>query len=329
VPSGGDDGSAPLTARFEAALPEHRPEILRALTDPVAVEHFAAQRHGVAWKPRFDVAIPELAASALVLMVKDEGDIISQNLEHHHALGFRRFFLLDNASTDDTAARIASFRAAHGDALVFCAYDPIVGYYQQTKTNALRAFAQAYLLHEQPPLDWIFFVDADEFITCCAADGDRSRDAFRSTLADRDQKVMVFHWVQCASVKPIQSLTGDYKPQDVFDRRWHKLDPAVPKVSFRAGEGIGTTQGNHITAAYPYAIGQATVMAGAGFYLLHYPMRSIEQLRRKITNGGRAYEGIGSLADFGGHWKQYYSWLQERGDAVLLNLLLEHIKSCA
>jgi Glycosyl transferase family 2 len=317
-----------LIAQFEAAPAEHRPEILRAITDPIAAAHFVAQRHGTMWLPRFDLSIPELAACALVLMVKDENDIIRQNLEHHYNLGFRRFFVMDNSSTDGTSDRIAAFRVAHSEALVFYAYDQIVGYHQQTKMNAFQVFAQSYLVHEKPQLDWIFFVDADEFITCCSADIGQARDAFQGALADIDQKIMIFHWVQCASKAPIQALQGGYKPQDVFRHRWHKLDPAVPKVSFRSNHGIMTTQGNHTTTAYPYSVSQAKIMAEAGFYLLHYPMRSIEQLYQKIMNGGRAYQGIGSLSEFGGHWKTYYSWLQQSGKPVLLHLLRRHIKSC-
>ena len=320
--------STELYEQFEAAPSVHRPNMLRAITDPIAAAHFASQRPGPGWAPCFDLSIPELAACALVLMVKDESDIISQNLQHHYQLGFRRFFVLDNASTDGTAERIAAFRATHGDALVFYAYDQIVGYYQQTKMNALQAFAESYLSHETLRLDWIFFVDTDEFITCCSADTLRARAAFQAVLADADKKLMVFHWVQCASERPIETLQDAYSPQEVFPHRWRKLDPAVPKVSFRAHNGILTVQGNHTTSAYPYAVTQAAVMAEAGFYLLHYPMRSIEQLRKKILNGGRAYEGIDSLKGFGDHWKAYYGYLQQSGEPVLWNLLRRHIASC-
>ena len=320
--------STELYEQFEAAPSVHRPNMLRAITDPIAAAHFASQRPGPGWAPCFDLSIPELAACALVLMVKDESDIISQNLQHHYQLGFRRFFVLDNASTDGTAERIAAFRTAHGDALVFYAYDQIIGYYQQTKMSALQAFIESYLSHEILRLDWIFFVDADEFITCCSADTNRARAAFQAVLADADKKLMIFHWVQCASDRPIETLQDAYSPQKVFPYRWRRLDPSVPKVSFRAHNGIMTVQGNHTTSSYPYSVNQAVVMAEAGFYLLHYPMRSIEQLRKKITNGGRAYEGIDSLSGFGGHWRTYYSWLQQRGDAVLWNLLRKHIEGC-
>ena len=70
-------------------------------------------------------------------------------------------------------------------------------------------------------------------------------------------------------------------------------------------------------------------MAEASFYILHYPMRTISQLRKKIVNGGRAYEAAKELnPDFGGHWKTYYKWLQQHGDAVLFRLIREHITGC-
>ena len=263
-------------------------------------------------------------------MIKDEDDIIYENLEHHYRLGFRRFFVMDNASTDGTSGLVAAFRAARPDAVVFSCFDPVAGYYQEIKMNALQAFAQSYLAHEDLPVDWIFFVDADEFITCCSADTGRAKSAFQAVLADRDKKMMIFHWVQCASEQLITNLDVNYQPMATFSRRWRKLVPSVPKVAFRGNHDIQTTQGNHTPATYPFAINQSVVMAEAGFYVLHYPMRSVDQLRKKIVNGGRAYEACSKLrSDFGGHWKYYYGLYQQHGDATLSHLLREHIEGCA
>lgn len=315
-----------VTERFNTVPPDRRPDVLRSITDPIAAANFAAQRHSADWSPCFDVVIPELASCALMLLIKDESDIISQNLEHHYHLGFRYFFVMDNSSTDGTADLIAVFRAKHSDALVICVYDPVVAFYQQEKMNALQIFAQNYLVHDKP--DWIFFVDADEFITCCSARAEEAKAAFQAILTDSKRKLMIFHWVQCASDLPIESINGGYEPQAVFSNRWRELSPAVPKIAFRGNNGIMTTQGNHTTSAYPFSTDQAIVMSEVGFYILHYPMRSIRQLRQKIVNCGRSYEAYSGPNNFGDHWKTYYQWFQEHGESVLLRLLLEHIKSC-
>jgi hypothetical protein len=319
-----------MSDAFETASPEQRPHLLRSVTDPAAAAHFASQRHSADWQPCFDVCVPALETCALLMMVKDEADIIRQNLDHHYRLGFRRFFILDNASTDGTADHIEAFRAARPDAIVFCAYDPVTGYYQQTKMNALQVFAQSYLMHENRGLDWVFFVDADEFITCCSANMERARAAFQMALHDHHRKLLIFHWVQCASERPVVAVDQYLQLQTVFDRQWRALNPQVPKIAFRSNHTMMTTQGNHVPAIYPFVLDQAMVMAEAGFYLLHYPMWSIDQLRKKIVNGGRAYEAACGLdSGLGGHWKTYYRWFRKNGDAVLVHLLNEHIGSCA
>lgn len=53
-----------------------------------------------------------------VMMVRDEDHIVGDNLEHHHRVGFRKFVILNNLSTDQTAARIADFRARFPDSVV-------------------------------------------------------------------------------------------------------------------------------------------------------------------------------------------------------------------
>jgi len=320
--------SAELEAAFREASPESRPELLRGITDRQAASTYAAQRASGAWAPQFDLFVPALASCALLLMVKDEDDIIGENLEHHYRLGFRRFFILDNASTDQTAARIAAFRAGHADAGVFCAYDFIVGYYQEAKTRAMATFAEAYLASQHPGLDWIFYLDADEFITCCAADAPRAAAAFSGILADPACRVMVFHWVQCSSLRPLASIIGEYVPQRMFPQHWRALKPTVPKVAHRVRCGLQTIQGNHQTDRFDDDMTQAAVMAGCGFYLLHYPMRTVAQLRKKIVNGGRAYEAAPDLIGLGNHWKAYYQLYQRHGDAFLLRLLQEHVEAC-
>ncbi len=69
-------------------------------------------------------------------------------------------------------------------------------------------------------------------------------------------------------------------------------------------------------------------MAEAGFYLLHYSVRSIEHLRKKIVNGGLAYRDTSGLDGLGEHWKTNYQSLQNDGEAALLQLLERTINRC-
>ena len=173
-----------------------------------AQQRFDALRAGPFWHVRSDVTLPALRHAALLMLVKDEADILGLNLWHHYRLGFRRFFILDNNSTDGTAQEINLFRKDATQADVFYAKDYQKAYYQAAKMQALQQFAEAYLRHDANPPDWMFFVDADEFITCCHT-GLKPQEEFTRRLADSQARVLVFHWAQAALVTRVPPLQAD------------------------------------------------------------------------------------------------------------------------
>jgi len=93
-------------------------------------------------------------------MIKDEDDIIFENLVWHFCVGFRKFIIVDNNSTDKTRSLVEKFRTqVMGKATVIIVDDPIVEYIQsQVTTGAMRLANSIW-----PQVDWIFPVDADEF----------------------------------------------------------------------------------------------------------------------------------------------------------------------
>lgn len=80
----------------------------------------------------------------MMMMTKNEKDIIGQNLAHHYALGFRRFCIIDNASTDQTPHIIAKFRNEHPQARVAIINDAITGFYKYGKIIAAARFCEIY-----------------------------------------------------------------------------------------------------------------------------------------------------------------------------------------
>ncbi|MDD5125424.1 hypothetical protein, partial [Methylovulum sp.] len=66
---------------------------------------------------------------AYISMIKDEEDIIFYNLLWHYELGLRKFFLIDNLSTDKTLQRIKLFEKLFDDAEIFILHDPVIAHY--------------------------------------------------------------------------------------------------------------------------------------------------------------------------------------------------------
>ncbi len=322
---------ASVSTAFREADPAARATILGEMANHQAAAIYDTRRAEPGWRTQPPRRVGSLARAVLFVMAKDEADIIGQNLAHHHALGFRRFFVLDNASTDGTADVIAAFRAAHGDASVFYAYDFVTGHYQAAKMKALDAFMQSYLHYEDTQPEWLFFVDADEFITCGSVEHERSIESFNRILNDASKNLLVFHWVQCSSAEVIRSLPDRHDLFEAFPHSWPRMRAQVPKIAYRIGRGLSPIQGNHSVTAFPYDLSTVAVMAEVDFYLFHFPNRTVDQLRKKVVNANTALSATkdrDGLSGTASHWRVYYGWYREHGDAALERILAEHISGC-
>lgn len=313
---------------FNAATPRQRADLISEIASRRAADAFNRHRAGLDWVPQPPHAIPALAKAVLFLMVKDEAEIIGQNLAHHYALGFRRFFILDNASTDLTATIIADFRARHPDTGVFCAFDYVVGHYQAVKMKAMAGFMQTYLQYETVQPEWLFFVDADEFITC-AEPGTEAR--FAALLDDPACSLLVFHWAQCASPSVLETLEPGRDVFEAFPLVWPRMKVPVTKVAYRLNHGLEPIQGNHSVDSFQGRLSEVAVMAELGVYLFHFPMRTVEQLRKKVLNADRALSATvdrDGLSGTATHWRTYHQWYAQAGDVALRQVIAEHISGC-
>lgn len=306
--------------------------VLTGLPDDMseqAATAFNTLRGGPDWQIAPHVSVPALSKAALFILVKDEADMIGQNLRHHYQLGFRRFFILDNNSTDGTTDIIMQFRQDHPDAGVFCALDYQVAYYQASKMKALEQFMLLYLEHDEIPVEWVFFVDADELITCCTRNADQSAETFNAMLEDPAVSMLVFHWAQAALVSP-EGYPVPFGPtlNDTPIAVWPTMKVRVTKVAYRLRQGLSPVTGNHFVEQFNQPASAIRIMIESGFCILHFPMRSKEQIQKKIVNGFNALQASNQPDYVGEHWRTYYSWYKQGGDNVLMGLLRDHIRSC-
>jgi hypothetical protein len=337
IPRGGYDprgARAAIWHRFDGAGPGERAELAQELVNRVAIEAYDSRRANPAWGPVPVRPLAGLAGAALLMRVKDEDDILPQNLRHHHRMGFRRFFILDNGSTDGTAEAIAAFRAEAQDSLVFSAIDPIVANRPGEKLNALAAFAQVYLSAEARPAEWLFFLDADEFLTPYGVDGgEQAAERLEAVLADPRALLLTFHWVQCASAEVLEVLAAGSEPLEAMPVRWPVLKVAVPKVAFRAGHGLRVIAGNHNVVEFPFTLERSVGMAQTGWFMHHYATRSMEQVRRKVMKARRALaalepSGSAQGAQVSAHWRALIAGYEAAGDAAIRQSIEWHIRDC-
>jgi hypothetical protein len=304
--------AAPLHGASDAAREKI---VFRAMR----VAHYiaATSRH-----PRFSAPRPQppLAQAVVVMMIRDEADIIRPNLEHHYMLGFRNFVILLNACHDETPALVAAFQAEHPDALVCAITDPVEGYYQAAKTQAAVEFARVYCPGVRRPVSWCFIIDADEFITVEAAHGVHGLiEAAEKTGKD----FIGFHLCNATSSSEL-----DYRPNSNpyahFDVACGSHGYINAKNAFLLDCDVTVKMGNHSLFYKGITMDRGLVAGEHGSHMIHLPYRSVAQLESKIINGGRAYAATDMDQRVGWHWRELYQRFLDEGPAVFERELADY-----
>jgi glycosyltransferase involved in cell wall biosynthesis len=234
-----------------------------------------------------------LAAVKIVmtLLVRDEQDILRENIEFHLAHGVDQIVLMDNRSVDGTAEIAREYeRTGHLRYL----FQPQDDYSQARWVTAMAHYAAHELC-----ADWVINNDADEF---WFPDEGSLKDVF----ARPGREVLAVEAPRLNFV----ARSGDEQPfWRRMDVRWAASrnalgEPLPGKVAHRARADVRVEQGNH-----GITIGGAGVPpAPAAVTILHFPFRSRAQYRNKIRNGGAAYARNTELpAHFGSTWRYLYA----------------------
>ena len=231
----------------------------------------------------------------MTLLVRDEADILWQQLQFHRAQGIDHFIITDNLSVDETPA-IIQRAVACGWATAMTAMDDD---YRQSEWVSAMARRAA----DEFAADWVINSDADEF---WLARSGCLRDAFAAVPAEY-------------GVLRAQRYDG---VSDRSDRRWYERmqhrcvkphsatgRPLPPKVAHRAHSAVLVLPGNHRVSGLP----QPAVL-DAQLEILHFPTRTIAQFENKIRKGGAAMQR--NSVDGPGinrKWRKLYQVLQREG----------------
>ena len=203
-----------------------------------------------------------------ISVVRNEADVIEAFVRHHTAQ-LDRIVVVDHRSQDNTAEIVRSL-ADEGLAV-------------ELRTDGSPAQRQTQLLSElmhevAGEADWVVPLDADEFLV---AEGGSVREVLAGAPSDRVARVPWRTYVPAAGDDPAER----HVLRRIRSRRAAEPRPVWKVVVPRAfcGRGFRIDQGNH--AVVSEAGDRVEHSSAPGLFLAHLPVRSGEQLQRKVLGG--------------------------------------------
>lgn len=221
-------------------------------------------------------------------MVRNEGDIIELFCRHVSAL-FDDIVVIDHASEDGTRQYLDALARSDRRFHVYEFAEPA---YEQ---SALMTFA-ARTLPALVACDWLFLLDADEFLPFA------DRGEFVTRLEQlAGNAVIEMRW---SNLVPCDYTEGTF---NLSGPMWRNDEAAIHrKIAFRPVKlkhlDYCIAQGNH--SLLEERGGNAVEAVASGFPLFHIPIRSPDQFSLKLAQGIAAYALRNRSADplEGFHW---------------------------
>jgi hypothetical protein len=237
----------------------------------------------------------------MTLLVRDEIDVVRQNIDFHLRHGVDFVVATDNGSTDGTHETLEEF--AHQGTLRLID-ESGTDYAQHRWVSRM-----AILARDEYGADWILNSDADEFwfapsgnlkdsletdadmITCRWRNMLFAADRPPAWFGDIVHRVTMPHPLPAANDWTVEPLPAPFTYLDLGG-----------KVLCRAAGLREVHQGNHGASYHAHA-----TLAASHVVVYHYPVRSFDHFVRKITHGGAAYARNNDLpSGFGWHWRRWY-----------------------
>jgi len=257
----------------------------------------------------------------MVLLIKDEHDIVEDNIRFHAANGVDQFIVTDNGSTDGTREILERLTKEFS---VHVIDEPSTDFLQAKWTTQM-----VQLAREKFSLDWVMCSDADEF--WCPKEYNNYKTIFSSKIDS------VINFNRLNMLMPISAKDTDYDYADttlkvinpvVFDKKskvvltHDKLSMSLEKLGNKVAVNpyglvrvkAGNHNAKHINRFNRYLSDDMTVY--------HYPFRSYARFQRQVENiilninGGKAELGQASY-----RWKELYEkgQLDEEYERLILN----------
>ncbi len=221
---------------------------------------------------------------AVLMMYRNEEDIIGQCIDHWAKLGVDAFYLCNNNSTDKSIEIVAHCTTKLNLEATFI-HRKDDDFPQRKVINELKSMAI------QDGHQWIFPIDADEFLN------------LNGEFKD------IQHWLEHWEVGIKGYTYGQYRYKNIMPNGVSWWEPEHKKVFGRLNPDWNISIGNHEIeqdADYRYF--------GFGVHLNHYQYRSYDQFKRKKLTFFKAFEKAGYLDH---KFVKEYRLYQKHGEAYL------------
>lgn len=231
----------------------------------------------------------------MVLLCKDEIDIINQWFHFHKAMGVDGFIVTDNGSTDGTREVLEKYK---GKGWILEIIDEFEEGYKQDKwcDRMIR------LARDKYKADWIISSDADEFWYAMSLNlkkditsnnGCNLQSVYLKNFVpveDREDFINVSYFVQ----RPIEEKARkEYGLENGYGGR-------TPKVIIKAKDYQMIAMGNHDAD-----MKNRRLCHISNVIVYHYAIRNFSHFVHKVKKGGEALKKNPNLS-IGVHWRNWY-----------------------
>ena len=244
----------------------------------------------------FTLHRPRRPHIVMTLLVKNEEQMLAQQIEFHHALGVDHFIVTDNNSTDGTPDIIRRYQEKGW--VVDVIEEHATDYEQKAWVDRMVELARA-----KHHADWIINADADEFwLPACGSFPELLKDTRANVLAGE------LHSVLPEESKPWQEWTQLVRYVDDYEAyglsRFSIFERQNKKVLHRSRGYLQISMGNHKVSMLPHIERRADIT------IFHFNVRGREQFMQKMINGGKQLEQHKGRHG-GRHWRYFYKLYKE------------------
>lgn len=235
---------------------------------------------------------------AMLMLVRNEIDIIEQNIDFHLRMGIEQFVVTDNGSVDGTRDVLSDLKRRLGNSMIIID-DAEPAFHQAARVDRMIRLAK----REFRPR-WIISADADEFWCPLSGRYDSELNGQKNILACYWHNFLPrpgISWQQFTDIGEMPGYRGDSS----------KL--------FCLAQGLkGMYAGNHESRSIPRIKARSE-----NIRVYHYPVRSYQQFERKAVQGHHAKLKASWGRDAAWHWDEYY----EAWEAGRLQQVYEELAS--